>query len=179
MCGAHRDRELEGVIQNTGQRWARSLQKLLGKLYKAKKKLLRQGMACAPKQMLDDLSRQYDRILDKAFSRNPYQKAKERKRGRPKKGKVLSLIERLRDLKDDVLRFFTDFRIPFSNNIAERSYRLSKVKIRTAGSFRSADGGANFCTIFSIIDTVRKNGGNAFKALAQLFNNSFSLAFLG
>ncbi|MFA7124861.1 MAG: transposase, partial [Sphaerochaetaceae bacterium] len=101
------------------------------------------------------------------------------KRGRPKKGKVLSLIDRLRDLKDDVLRFFTDFRVPFSNNIAERSYRLSKVKIRTAGSFRSADGGANFCTIFSIIDTVRKNGGNAFKALAQLFNNSFSLAFLG
>lgn len=179
VCGAHIDRELEGVIQNTRQQWAKSMQKLLGKLYKAKRKLLRQGMDCAPKQMLDDFSRQYDRILEKAFSRNPYQKAKERKRGRPKKGKVLSLIERLRDLKDDVLRFFTDFRIPFSNNIAERSYRLSKVKIRTAGSFRSADGGANFCTIFSIIDTVRKNGGNPFKALEQLFNNSFSLAFLG
>jgi transposase len=179
VCGAHIDRELEGVIQNTGQQWAKSMQNLLGKLYKVKSNLLEKGIGCAPDEMLDDFSSQYDRILEKAFSRNPYQKVKERKRGRPKKGKVLSLIERLRDLKDDVLRFFTDFRIPFSNNIAERSYRLSKVKIRTAGSFRSADGGSNFCTIFSIIDTVRKNGGNAFKALAQLFNNSFSLAFLG
>ena len=101
------------------------------------------------------------------------------KRGRPKKGRALSLIERLRDLKDDVLRFFTDFRVPFSNNIGEKSFRLSKLKMKVAGSFRSADGGSNFCAIFSIIDTVRKNGGNAFKALAQLFNNSFSLAFLG
>jgi hypothetical protein len=49
--------------------------------------------------------------------------------------------------------------------------------MKTAGSFRSADGGSNFCWIFSIIDMVRKNGGNPFGALARL-NNSFSLAFL-
>jgi len=76
-----------------------------------------------------------------------------------------------------VLRFFTDFRVPFSNNI-ERSFRMSKFKMKTACSFRSADGWSNFCSIFSIIDTVKKNGGNSFGALAQLFNNSFSLAFL-
>jgi len=178
VCGAHIDRELEGVIQNTRQQWARSMQKLLGRLYKAKSDLLGKGIGCAPSEMLDDFSGQYDRILDRAFSRNPYQEPKVMKRGRPKKGKVLSLIERLRDLKDDVLRFFTDFRVPFSNNIGEKSFRLSKLKMKVAGSFRSADGGSNFCAIFSIIDTVRKNGGNAFKALAQLFNNSFSLAFL-
>jgi len=179
VCGAHIDRELEGVIQNTRQQWARSMQKLLGRLYKAKSNLLGKGIGGAPSEMLDEFSSQYDRILDRAFSRNPYQEPKVMKRGRPKKGKVLSLIERLRDLKDDVLRFFTDFRVPFSNNIGEKSFRLSKLKMKVAGSFRSADGGSNFCSIFSIIDTVRKNGGNAFKALAQLFNNSFSLAFLG
>jgi len=179
VCGAHIDRELEGVIQNTRQQWARSMQKLLGRLYKVKSNLLKKGIGRAPDEMLDDFSRRYDRILDRAFSRNPYQEPKVMKRGRPKKGKALSLIERLRDLKDDVLRFFTDFRVPFSNNIGEKSFRLSKLKMKVAGSFRSADGGSNFCAIFSIIDTIRKNGGNAFKALAQLFNNSFSLAFLG
>lgn len=178
VCGAHIDRELEGIIQNTKQQWALSMQKLLSRSYKAKSKLLKQGIGCAPKEMLDNLYRQYDRILEKAFSRNPYHEPKARKRGRPKKGKVLSLIERLRDLKDDVLRFFTDFRVPFSNNIGEKSFRLSKLKMKIAGTFRSPDGGSNFCTVFSIIDTVRKNGGNAFKALVQLFNNSFSLAFL-
>ncbi|MXI87045.1 hypothetical protein [Sphaerochaeta halotolerans] len=51
--------------------------------------------------------------------------------------------------------------------------------MKIAWNFHSPDGGSNFCTIYSIIDTVRKNGGNAFKALVQLFNNSFSLSFLG
>lgn len=50
--------------------------------------------------------------------------------------------------------------------------------MKMAGSFWSADGGSNFCSIFSVIDTVSKNGGNPFKALAALFNNSFSLSFL-
>ncbi|HCG62605.1 MAG: hypothetical protein A2Y31_05630 [Spirochaetes bacterium GWC2_52_13] len=53
-----------------------------------------------------------------------------------------------------------------------------KLKMKVAGSFRSADGGSNFCSVLCIIDTVRKNGGNGFEALAQLFNNSFSLTFL-
>ena len=177
-CGAHIDRELEGVIQNHRQRWAKSMQNLLSKLYKTKSKLTARGHSNAPKKLVQEFSAGYDRILERGFSRNPYQEPKERKRGKPKKGKVLCLLERLRDLKDDVLRFFTDFRVPFSNNIAERSFRMSKLKMKTAGSFRSADGGSNFCWIFSIIDTVRKNGGNPFKALEQLFNNSFSLAFL-
>lgn len=178
VCGAHIDRELEGIIQNQKQRWARSMQKLLGMLYTVKSNLLGKGINHAPKELLDNFSRQYDQILARAFSRNPYHMPTVRKRGKPKKGKVLSLIERLRDLKDDVLRFFTDFRVPFSNNVGEKSFRLSKLKMKTAGTFRSPEGGSNFCSIFSIIDTVRKNGGNAFKALAQLFNNSFSLAFL-
>lgn len=154
------------------------MQNLLAKLYKTKSKLTARGQASAPKKLVQEFSAGYDRILERGFSRNPYQEPKERKRGKPKKGKVLCLLERLRDLKDDVLRFFTDFRVPFSNNIAERSFCMSKLKMKTAGSFRSADGGSNFCWIFSIIDTVRKNGGNPFKALEQLFNNSFSLAFL-
>ncbi len=76
------------------------------------------------------------------------------------------------------MRFFTDFRVPFSNNVTERSYRMSKLKMKVAGTFRSTEDGSNFCTIFSIIDTVRKNGVNPFPALVNLFDNTFSLGFL-
>lgn len=178
VCGAHIDRELEGVIQNKSQRWAVSMKKLLSSLYETKRKLQEKGLHYAPQELVNEYSQKYDQILGRGFSRNPYQPPKIKRRGKPKKGKVLSLIERLRDLKEDVLRFFTDFRVPFSNNIGEKSFRLSKLKMKVAGSFRSADGGSNFCSIFSVIDTVRKNGGNPFKALAALFKNSFSLAFL-
>lgn len=178
VCGAHIDRELEGIIQNHNQRWAVSMKNLLATLYDTKRKLLAKGLHSAPQELVDEYFLKYDHILARGFSRNPYQRPKVRKRGKPKKGKVLSLIERLRDLKDDVLRFFTDFRVPFSNNVGEKSFRMSKLKMKVVGSFRSADGGSNFCSIFSVIDTVRKNGGNPFKALATLFNNSFSLSFL-
>ena len=178
MCGAHIDRKLEGVVQNHRQRWASSLKKLLGELHDAKRKLLATGIAAAPREMVQAFSKRYDRILANGFSRNPYQKPKVARRGKPKKGKVLSLLERPRELKDDVMRFFTDFRVPFSNNIGEKSFRLSKLKMKVAGSFRSADGGSNFCSIFSVIDTVRKNGGNPFISLVALFNNMFSLSFL-
>lgn len=65
----------------------------------------------------------------------------------------------------------------FSNDIGEKNFRLSTLKMKDAGSFRSADGISNFCSVFSSIDTVRKNEGNTFGALTQLFNNSCSLAF--
>jgi len=66
-------------------------------------------------------------------------------------------MERLGKFKDDVMRFFTNFAVPFSDDIAEKSYRLSKLKMKVAGSFRSMDGGFNFCKILSAIDTARKN----------------------
>lgn len=178
VCGAHIDRELEGVIQNTKQRWPRSLQILLNEMLDAKRKMEGQALSFAPEELVNQYSHRYDRILERGFSRNPYRNPKVRKRGKPKKGKVLSLLERLRNLKDDVMRFFTDFRVPFSNNVAERSFRMSKLKMKVAGTFRSTEGGSNFCTIFSIIDTVRKNGENPFAALVNLFDNTFSLNFL-
>ena len=84
----------------------------------------------------------------------------------------------MQKLKDDVMRFFTDFRVPFSNNIAERSYRLSKKKMQIAGTFRASDGGERFATIFSIIDTCRKNGIGPIQALLDIFNGTFSFSFL-
>ncbi len=178
LCGAHIDRELEGIIQNTRQRWAKSFKRLLRDMYEEKQRLLAQGCDRASPEVIASFIKRYEEILARGFSRNPYPKAKKNKRGRPKKGKVLSFLERLGALVDSVLRFFTDFRVPFSNNIGERSFRLSKLKMKVAGTFRSESGGSNFCTIFSIIDTVRKNGGNPYEALSAIFTNSFSLSFL-
>lgn len=177
VCGAHIDRELTAVIENHNQKWARSMKNLLKKIYETKEKLLGQGHSIASEKLRKEFFDRYDQILEAGFRRNPIIEPKKRNRGRPKRGKVRSLIERLRDYKEDVLRFFTNFRVPFSNNIAERSFRLSKLKTKVAGTFRSTQGAESFCTIFSVIDTVRKNEGNPIEALASLFTNSFSLQF--
>lgn len=65
--------------------------------------------------------KEYDEILDYADIEFPSpQKVEGKGRGRTKKGKTRSLIERLRKLKDEVCRFVKDFTVPFDNNLAER-----------------------------------------------------------
>jgi hypothetical protein len=82
----------------------------------AKRKMEGQVLSFAPEELVNEYFHRYDRILERGFSRNPYRDPKVRKRGEPKKASVLSLLERLRTLKDNVMRFFTDFRVSFSNN---------------------------------------------------------------
>ena len=180
VCGAHIDRELQGVIENhKGQSWARHMQTLLAEIYKSKQQLVSQGESEAPDEMIGRYSERYDRIILQGYKQSPYKEPKQKGRGRPNKGKARNLLERLEKLKDAVLRFFTDFRVPFSNNIAERSYRLAKCKQKVSGTFRSQRGGANFCSIYSFIDTSRKNGRRLFDELEALFNKTLSLEYLG
>jgi len=180
LCGAHIDRELQGVIENhKDQSWAKRMQALLAEIYKSKQRLVSQGESEAPDEMIGRYSEQYDKIIRQGHKQCPFKEPKQKKRGRPSKGKVRNLLERLEKLKDAVLRFFTDFRVPFSNNIAERSYRLAKCKQKVSGTFRSQRGGANFCSIYSFIDTSRKNGRKLFDELEALFNKNLSLEYLG
>lgn len=178
LCGAHLDRELTGVIENTRQRWAVSMKNLFSDMYRKKLGIIAGGGTEADAGTVEAFSKRYDAITERGLSRNPLGKATG-KRGRPAKGKVRCLVDRLIKFKDEAMRFLTDFRVPYSNNQAERSFRLSKAKMKIAGSFRSDDGGSNFFKIFSVIDTARKNGVSAFDVLSKIFSYSESLGFLG
>jgi transposase len=178
ICGAHIDRECEGVVENKHQRWARRFQLLLGEMYGKKTKLQEAGHTSAPQEMIDEYSKRYDKIIEEAYSRNPWKQPKRTGRGRFKRGKVLSLIDRLKNLKEQVMRFFTDFKVPFSNNVGEKSFRLFKTKMKVSGGFRSQEGGKNFCAIYSVIDTARKNHISPYAVIRQIFSGSYNLDFL-
>lgn len=79
------------------------------------------------------------------------------------------LKTRLRAYVDDHLRFLTDFRINFTNNLAERGLRPIKKKLKMAGTFRSLKSAKWYCGAMNIIDTCIKNGLNVGRTIEKIF----------
>lgn len=79
------------------------------------------------------------------------------------------LIARLKEFVDDHLRFTTDFRIDFTNNLAERGLRKIKTKLKIAGGFRSLRFAKYYCNAISIIDTCKKQNMNIGETIKNIF----------
>jgi transposase len=97
-----------------------------------------------------------------------------RKRGRTKKTKARNLLERLRDFKEDVLRFMNNTNAPFTNNLGENDIRMTKVQQKISGCFLSMEGAKIFCRIRSYLSTCRKHGVNASQALELLLKGKLA-----
>jgi transposase len=48
--------------------------------------------------------------------------------------------------------------LPFSNNEAERAFRMMKVRVKISGCFRTLEGARRHARIRSYISTLRKHG---------------------
>ena len=176
LCGAHLIRELIAVTENTRQEWAEKLMNLILELKATKDELLSQDKYVAPLHVWEEYSRKYDEILREAQAQNPIPEKDPNKKGRPKKGKVRALIDRLVLRKDQWLLFFTDFTVPFTNNQAERDFRVFKLKQKASGSFRTEEGANDFATITSFVSTARKRGISPFVAIRDaLLNQPFAV----
>ena len=99
------------------------------------------------------------------YQENPDPAKEPGKRGRPRRGKLLALIDRLRDYKASVCLFAENFDVPFDNNQAERDLRMVKVKTKVSGCFRTESGAKVFLKIMSYIGTARKQGVDTFQAI--------------
>ena len=170
LCNAHHLRELKFVAEQLGQDWANQMMNCLILAKDLTQKYLKKGEI--PPAIISDIEMSYDRIIQIGLAQNPLPKKIPKKRGRIKKGKVRCLLERLRDFKSETLSFMMDFDIPFDNNLGERDIRMSKVKQKISGSFRSNFGAQMFCRIRGYISTARKQNLSAFESIYQGFTGN-------
>ena len=166
VCCAHLLRELNGAEENhPSQKWPKAFRNLLLKMKAAKDEAILSGLDQLEADVIEKFDRAYDRIIKKAYRENPVQENASGRRGRPKRGKILSLIDRLRDLKESVCLFVKNFVVPFDNNQAERDLRMIKVKAKVSGCFRTEEGATDFLKIMSYTGTAKKQGVNPFHAI--------------
>jgi len=108
-------------------------------------------------------------ILTEAEAGNPPRPRRPGTRGRVKQSPACHLIRRLREHRNEVLRFLTDRRVPFDKNQAERDLRMSKLKQKVSGCFRSETGGDAFAIIRSCLSTRHKQFDDLFNSLVLTF----------
>src|SRR5438270_17620 len=90
------------------------------------------------------------------------------RRVRCRQSKAKTLLDRLRDRRDEVLRFLMDFRVPFDNSLAERDLRMLKVQQKVSGCFRTKQGADQFARLRGYLSTATKQGVRAYEALQRL-----------
>lgn len=160
ICGAHILRELAAQAEDK-KTWAILMKELLLELLHT------------PKEQNIKNKLQIEKIFDAIIAEGKTQEpipTKNGKRGKIKKTKALNLLERMHKHKQSVLAYAFDPDIPFTNNLAERDLRPSKIKMKVSNTFRSFDGAKHHARITSFTSTVRKHNQNVFSALFDVFS---------
>ena len=170
LCNAHLLRELFALVKffKKDKEWAQEMMDHMNQMEKARKELKAAGKTCFDKETLQEYETKYDAIVEKGLKVNPLPKKEEGKRGRVKKTKARNLLERLKERKENFLLFIHDFQVDFTNNTAEKSFRMLATKRAVIGGFNTFQGAEDFCLIWSYVSSARKQGANAFDAVAEL-----------
>jgi transposase len=162
LCGAHLLRELTYFeeLSAATKAWAAALKELLLEMKAEVERVSTEGGKQLPTQRLAALTQSYDRLIAEGLKAPPASDVPE---GVQKQAR--NLLLRLERRKEEVLRFVTDFCVPFDNNQAERDLRMVKLQQKTSGCFRSEEGARRFCRIRSYLSTMRKQGRGVLPAL--------------
>jgi transposase len=174
FCNAHHLRELQRAIDQDEAAWADEMKTLLLHIKEHVDAAKVAGQRALAADQIAAFQHRYRDIVDRAL--RPYlgepTSTAPPKRGRTKQSKTKNLLDRLDRYQRETLRFLTDFRVPFDNNLAERDIRMTKVKQKISGTFRSSEGTRYFCRIRGFISTLKKQGRNILEGLTQIFNTN-------
>lgn len=172
LCNAHHLRELTFAHEHPSGKavngWAGEMKTLL---VQANDEVAQAGGPLPPQRQAW-FEAQWDRLLDCGESVHPEVRPEGQspvKRGRHKQSKEFNLLKRLRVHRLDVWRFMTDKDVPFTNNVAEQALRMSKVRQKVSGCFRTQQGASTFFTIRSYLATMRKQRACLFECLISTF----------
>ncbi len=163
LCGSHLLRELTFIVDSNGYNWAHNMKSLLKEACQAVSK--RKAKKLSPKTYAN-FQKRYRNILTRGENEMPPIPAKSNgKRGRIAKSDAHNLWERLKEHESAILLFARNANVSFTNNRAERDLRMSKVKQKVSGCFRTEIYAKSYCRISSYLQTMANKGVNPLIAI--------------
>ena len=79
------------------------------------------------------------------------------------------LLNRMDKYSHNHLLFLQDFLVPFDDNISERDLRKAKNRQKMAGGFRKESGNEMYCSIMTVVETLKKRNMGIIENLKKLF----------
>ena len=168
LCGAHVLRELVAVTEtgtDLDKAWAQQAIDALLALGKAAEAARAAGETAIGPEILAEHEDWYRKAAAAGIALNAGRRGKLQQ-------KRHALATRMQTRGDDYLRYARDLRIPFTNNEAEQSIRMSKLRIKVSGCMRSMAGAEEFCAIRSYLATAARHGITGLAALTRAFQGN-------
>lgn len=162
-CNVHIIRYLRKNTEETGNKWSEEMISLLCEMNKTRIALMEQGKSCFSEDEIKNYEQKYQKIITKGRGENKntshkYAKSDEK-----------SLLNRMEKYSHNHLLFLHDFCVPFENNISERDLRKAKNRQKMAGGFRKDSGHEMYCSILTIIETLKRRKMGIIENIKQLF----------
>ncbi len=163
LCGSHLLRELVFIMDTNGYAWATNMKRLLQETCATVAKRKRKKLT---RNEYKNLQKRYRNILTRGEKELPPIPPRQNgKRGRIAKSDAHNLWQRMKQYEEAVLLFARASHVSFTNNRAERDLRMSKVKQKVSGCFRTSQYAEAYCRISSYLQTMANQGYNPLVAI--------------
>lgn len=173
LCGSHLLRELTFIIDSNAYRWAKNMKRLLRTLCKM---VASREKKCLTHNEYIKAQKLYRRIIEAGENELPLIPEKTTKRrGKVAKSDAHNLWERLKKYEGSVLLFSKLAYVPFTNNRAERDLRMTKVKQKVSGCFRTEKYANAYCRISSYLQTMKNKNINPLVAISMALSGKIEL----
>ena len=80
-----------------------------------------------------------------------------------------TLLNRMEKYSHNHLLFLHNFSVPFDDNISERDLRKAKNRQKMSGGLRKDSGHEMYCSIMSIVETLKKRKMGIIENIKKLF----------
>lgn len=162
-CNVHLIRYLRKNTEETKNQWSDKMMQLLCEMNSERKELISQGIRSFSEDRIKAYEKYYMDLISQGRCENKQTKHKYAKSDEK------MLLNRMEKYKENHLLFLHNFDVWFDDNISERDLRKAKNRQKMAGGFRKDSGHEMYCSILTIIETLKRRNMNLIDNIKKLF----------